>query len=630
MLTASELADPTARPLSGDKGVLRLLTCGSVDDGKSTLIGRLLYDCQLIFEDQLASLAADTERFGVTGSGELDLALLLDGLQAEREQGITIDVAYRFFETSRRKFIVADAPGHEQYTRNMATGASMAALAILLVDARKGLLTQTRRHSYIASLFGIRHVALAVNKMDAVDWDADRFTAISDQYCGFAADLGIPHVRCFPVSATRGDNVTRPSSSMPWYSGPTLLEYLENVDVSSERGEKPFRMFVQWVNRSKEGSRGYSGTISAGVIAPGDPVVVLPSGIKTRVQSIVTADGELSQASAGRAITLTLTDQVDVSRGDVIAEPENRPTVAEQFAAHVLCMSDHPLLPGRSYLLALGTSLVRAEVTEIRHKVNVNTLEHLSAKQLEQNEIGHCNISLDRPVAFDRYANSRELGGFILIDRLTNATIACGMIDFPLRRATNVPVQAFEIDKAVRSDLKHQTPCVLWFTGLSGAGKSTIAGAVEAVLHRQGRHTMLLDGDNIRHGLNKDLGFTDADRVENIRRITEVAKLMVEAGLIVIVSFISPFREERERARERFDEEEFFEIYVNTPLEVCESRDPKGLYKLARSGRLPNLTGLGSPYEPPERPELELSTTDDTPAGLANRVVQMLRERRRI
>jgi bifunctional enzyme CysN/CysC len=611
---------------AGDHGLLRFLTCGSVDDGKSTLIGRLLYDCKLLYDDQLSALEKDSARFGTTGE-KFDMALLVDGLQAEREQGITIDVAYRFFASKRRKFIVADTPGHEQYTRNMATGASTADLAILLVDARKGLLTQTHRHSYIVSLLGIRNVVLAVNKMDLVDWDRATFDAIAADYRAFAERIGITNVVTIPLSALTGDNVTQPSDAMSWYAGPTLLEHLETVEVSSDLASRPFRMPIQWVNRPHLDFRGFSGTIAGGVVKPGDRVVVLPSGRTTTVKRIVTMDGDLPEASAGRAVTLTLADEIDMSRGDIIAADVERPTLAEQFAAHMVWMSDQPMLPGRPYLLAIGGNLVSAQMTELKHKINVNTLEHVAAKHLDLNEVGFGNIALDRPIAFDPYAENREMGGFILIDRLTNATVACGMINFALRRATNIHWQPTRIDKAARAAIKSQKPCVLWFTGLSGAGKSTIADLVEQSLARSGRHTIILDGDNVRHGLNRDLGFADEDRVENIRRVAEVSKLMVQAGLIVLVSFISPFRSERRMARDMVDAGEFLEIYVDTPLAVCEERDPKGLYKLARSGKLPNLTGIGSAYEAPESPDVVFSAGSKTPPELAEEVLAALKDR---
>ena len=615
-----------ARAAPTESQLLRFLTCGSVDDGKSTLIGRLLYDCRLLLEDQLAALATDSVRFGTTGT-DLDLALLVDGLQAEREQGITIDVAYRYFATLRRKFIVADTPGHEQYTRNMVTGASTAELAVLLIDARKGLLPQTRRHSHIVALLGIHDVVVVVNKMDAIGWDKAAFERIKSEYLTFAAKVGFARVLCIPASALHGDNVTRRSDAMPWYDGPTLIEHLESVEILSGATDRPFRMPVQWVNRPNSQFRGYCGTLASGKVRRGDRLAVLPSGAAVVVARIVTRNGDLEEAVAGQAITLTLAEAVDISRGDVLAARDARPAVADQFSAHVIWMSEQPMLPGRSYLLQTGTALVPAQVTELKYKVSVNTLEQIAAKHLDLNEIGLCNIVVDRAIAFDPYAENRDMGGFILIDRITNATAACGMIDFPLRRSTNIHWQALEIDKNARAMLKGQKPCVLWLTGLSGAGKSTIANVVEQLLHQQGRHTVLLDGDNIRHGLNRDLGFTDEDRVENIRRVAEVAKLVVEAGLIVIVSFISPFRSERRMARGLVGEEEFIEIYVNTPLAICEARDPKGLYRLARTGKLPNLTGIGSAYEPPERPELVLAAGTRPPDVLAEEVVAMLKRR---
>jgi bifunctional enzyme CysN/CysC len=616
-------ADPAPRA----RRLLRFLTCGSVDDGKSTLIGRLLYDCKLLLDDQLAALATDSARFGATGE-DLDMALLIDGLQAEREQGITIDVAYCYFATARRKFIVADAPGHEQYTRNMATGASTAELAVLLVDAFKGLLTQTRRHSHIVALLGIRDVVLVVNKMDAVGWRKSEFERIRSDYLAFAAGLGFGNVTCIPASALYGDNVTRRSDAMPWYRGPILLEYLESVEVSSNALGKPFRMPIQWVNRSSSQFRGYCGTIVSGRVWPGDRLALLPAGRMVEVARIVTAGGDLSEATAGQAVTLTLTEEVDVSRGDVLAAYDARPAVAEQFSAHVIWMSEQPMLPGRSYLLQIGTALAPAQITELKHKVNVNTFEHVAAKHLDLNEIAVCNLALDRAIAFDPYAENRDMGAFILIDRLSNATVACGMIDFALRRAANIHWQALKVDKAARASLKRQKPCILWLTGLSGAGKSTIADLVEQSLHHLGHHTIVLDGDNVRHGLNRDLGFTDEDRVENIRRVAEVAKLMAEAGLIVIVSFISPFRSERRMARDLMGKEEFIEVYVDTPLDICEARDPKGLYKLARAGKLPNLTGIGSAYEPPEHAELVLDGAAKPPAELAREVLATLDQRR--
>jgi bifunctional enzyme CysN/CysC len=613
-------------PFRQQRKLLRFLTCGSVDDGKSTLIGRLLYDCKLLFDDQLAALLSDSRRFGTTDN-EPDFALLVDGLQAEREQGITIDVAYRYFATARRKFIVADTPGHEQYTRNMATGASTSDLAVLLIDASKGLLTQTRRHSHIAALLGIGNILAVVNKMDAVAWSRTVFERIRDEYRTFAADIGIANVPCVPVSALLGDNVVRRSAEMGWYAGPTLLDHLENGEVSADAAGKPFRMPVQWVNRPSSEFRGYCGMIAAGKVRPGDRLALLPADRTVEVARIVTFDGELDEAVAGQAVTLTLTSEVDISRGDVLTADDARAGIAEQFSAHLIWMSEQPMLPGRSYLLRAGGALVPAQVTELKHKINVNTLDHVAAKYLELNDIGVCNIALDRAIAFDPYAENRDLGGFILIDRITNATLACGMIAFALRRAANIHWQALKVDKNARTALKGHKPCVLWLTGLSAAGKSTIADLVEQSLHRSGHHTVLLDGDNIRHGLNRDLGFTDEDRVENIRRVAEVAKLMLEAGLIVIVSFISPFRSERRMARSLVGKDEFIEIFVDTPIEICEARDPKGLYRLARAGKLPNLTGIGSPYEPPEHPELVLAGGAQSPEALAEEVLARLKQR---
>jgi bifunctional enzyme CysN/CysC len=610
------------------KGLLRFITCGSVDDGKSTLIGRLLHDTKLLLDDQVAALESDSRKHG-TQNGELDFALLVDGLAAEREQGITIDVAYRFFGTERRKFIVADCPGHEQYTRNMATGASTADLAVVLVDARKGLLTQTHRHSYIVSLLGIRHVVLAVNKMDLVGYDQSVFDAIVDGYRELAAQLGIPQVQAIPLSALKGDNMIAASTAMPWYAGPTLLDHLEQVNVEqvqvdSASSNAAFRLPVQWVNRPNQDFRGFAGTVVGGTVALGDEVAVLPSGRRSTVARIVTADGDLVQAGDGQAITLTLADEVDASRGDVIAAASDPPEVADQFAAHLLWMGDERLLPGRPYLLKLGTQTVGASVTEIKHKVDVNTQEHLAAKHLELNEVAYCNLHLDQPVAFEPYARNRALGAFILIDRQSNATVAAGTLDFALRRAGNIHWQHMDVDKQARARIKHQQPRCLWFTGLSGAGKSTVANLVEKKLLAMGQHTYLLDGDNVRHGLNKDLGFTDEDRVENIRRVAEVAKLMTDAGLIVLVSFISPFRAEREMARALFDEGEFLEVFVDTPLAEAERRDVKGLYAKARRGELRNFTGIDSPYEAPETPELHLMASESSPVELAEQVIRAL------
>jgi bifunctional enzyme CysN/CysC len=610
------------------KQLLRFITCGSVDDGKSTLIGRLLHDTRLLLDDQLAALEADSLRHG-TQNGRIDFALLVDGLQAEREQGITIDVAYRFFNTDRRKFIVADCPGHEQYTRNMATGASTADLAIVLVDARKGLLTQTRRHSYIVSLLGIRHVVLAVNKMDLVDCDEAVFARIVEDYRALAAQLGIPHVTAIPLSALDGDNMLASSPRMPWYTGTPLLEHLETVDILEDdrshslRGGD-LRLPVQWVCRPDQNFRGFAGTIVSGAARVGDGIVALPSGRRSRIARIVSGDADFDTAIRGQAVTLTLEDEIDISRGDVIAAVDSPPEVADQFAAHLLWMGEHALLPGRPYWLKIGARTVGASITEIKHRVDVNTQDHLAAKHLELNEVGFCNLHLDQPVAFEPYADSRELGGFILIDRQTNATVAAGTLNFALRRAANIHWQHLEVDKAARARSMGQAPRCVWFTGLSGSGKSTVANLVEKRLMAMGLHTYILDGDNVRHGLNKDLGFSDEDRVENIRRVAEVAKLMVDAGLIVLVSFISPFRAERRLARELFDAGEFVEVFVDTPLDVAERRDVKGLYAKARAGKIPNFTGIDSPYEVPEAPELRLDTLAESSEALAERVVARL------
>ncbi|SDG66223.1 sulfate adenylyltransferase subunit CysN [Roseospirillum parvum] len=610
------------------KDLLRVLTCGSVDDGKSTLLGRLLYDCRLLFEDQLAALESDSGRFGTTGSGNLDFALLVDGLAAEREQGITIDVAYRFFATEKRKFIVADAPGHEQYTRNMVTGASTADVALLLIDARKGMVTQTRRHLTIAGLLGLRHVVVAVNKMDLVDWDQGTFERIAADVRTFAGKISLPEVTCLPLSALTGANVSTPAGEVaPWHHGPCLLEHLETLPVAEQESTGPFRLPVQWVNRPHLDFRGFTGTVTGGPLAAGAEVAVLPGGQTARVSRIVTHDGDLQVALPGQAVTLTLDSEVDVSRGDVIAPVEARPEIADQLAAHVVWLSDTPLLPGRGYLMRLGPAQVGAQVTEIKHALNVNTLDHLAAKHLELNDVALCNLALDRPLPFDPYRDNREGGAFILIDRLTNATVGCGMIDFALRRAGNIHWHTMKVDRAARASAKGQRPCVLWFTGLSGAGKSTVADRVEQMLAARGRHTMTLDGDNVRHGLNRDLGFTDEDRVENIRRVGEVARLMADAGLIVLVSFISPFRSERRLARELMPDGEFLEVFVDAPLEVCEQRDPKGLYKKARAGQIPNFTGIGSAYEPPENPELTLAADQHNPEALAEQVLTLLTTR---
>ena len=604
------------------KSLLRFITCGSVDDGKSTLIGRLLYDSKMIFEDQLAALEADSRRIGTQGQ-EIDFALLVDGLAAEREQGITIDVAYRFFATDKRKFIVADTPGHEQYTRNMVTGASTADLAVILVDARKGVLTQTRRHSYLAHLIGIRNLVLAVNKMDLIGYDRVRYDEIVADYSAFARSIGIAAFTPMPISGFKGDNITARSANTPWYAGPTLMEHLETVELDATGEQaKPFRMPVQWVNRPNLDFRGFAGLIAAGSVKPGDAIRVLPSGRTSTVARIVTFDAD--QAVAGQSVTLTLADEVDCSRGDVIAPANAPPEVADQFEATIVWMADEPMLAGRAYLLKLATQTVSATVQAPKYQVNVNTLEHLAAKTLELNAIGVATLSTDRPIVFEPYADSRDLGGFILIDKITNATVAAGMLNFALRRSQNVHWQAVDIGRGRHAALKNQTPAVLWLTGLSGAGKSTIANLVETKLARMNRHTFLLDGDNVRHGLNKDLGFTDADRVENIRRVGEVARLMTDAGLIVITAFISPFRAERDMVRAMLPHGEFFEIHIDTPLAEAERRDVKGLYAKARSGQLKNFTGVDSPYEPPERPELRIDTTAMTADEAAQLIVDAL------
>ena len=606
--------------------LLRFLTCGSVDDGKSTLIGRLLYDSQLILDDQLATLARDSARHGTTGT-DLDFALLVDGLEAEREQGITIDVAYRFFSTPRRSFIVADTPGHEQYTRNMATGASGSDVAVILIDARKGVLTQTRRHTYICWLLGIQHICVAVNKIDLVEYSGERFHHIVGDYLGFAQSLSFGSITAIPLSARLGDNVTQRSERMGWYEGPTLLEYLESVEVDLALDDKPFRFPVQWVNRANQDFRGFCGTVASGSIRAGDRVVVAQSGREASVRRIITADGDLPAAHPGDAVTLTLSDEVDIARGDVLARPESRPEVVDQFAAHVLWMAEEPMFPGRSYLLRIGTKYVPARITTLKHKVDVNNLDHIAARTLALNEIGLCNIATSTPVAFDPYAENRETGAFILIDRYTNATAGAGMVSFGLRRATNIHRQSLLIDKSARTRLHGHQATILWFTGLPGSGKSTIANIVERELHSRGAHTYLLDGDNVRHGLSRDLGFTDADRVENIRRVGEVAKLFVDAGMIVLCSFISPFRAERRMVRELMGEGEFIEVYVDTALDECIRRDPKGLYARARAGNIKNFTGIDSPYEPPEAAEVVIRTDQHSAEEAAQRVIDELQAR---
>jgi bifunctional enzyme CysN/CysC len=607
------------------KSMLRFITCGSVDDGKSTLIGRLLYDSKVIFEDQLAALEADSRRVGTQGH-ELDFALLVDGLAAEREQGITIDVAHRFFTTTKRKFIVADTPGHEQYTRNMVTGASTADLAVILVDARKGVLTQTRRHSYLAHLVGIRHIVLAVTKMDLVGYDPQVFERIVADYAAFTRSIGVERFVPVPISGVRGDNITAaPSANTPWYEGPSLIHHLETVEVDATADQaKPFRMPVQWVNRPNLDFRGFAGLIASGAVRPGDAIRVLPAGKTSTVSRIVTMDGDLDEAVAGQSVTLCFADELDCSRGDVVVAADAPPQVADQFEATLVWMSDDALVPGRAYWLELGTQTVSATVHAPKYVVNVNTMEHLAAKTLELNAIGVATVTTDRQIVFEPYAHSRTLGGFILIDKLTNATAAAGMLHFSLRRAQNVHWQAVDISREMHAQMKHQKPAVLWFTGLSGAGKSTIANLVERKLYRMNRHTFLLDGDNVRHGLNKDLGFTEADRIENIRRVGEVATLMANAGLIVITSFISPFRAEREMVRRMLPEGEFLEVFIDTPLEEAERRDVKGLYKKARAGQLKNFTGIDSPYEPPTSPEIRIDTTTMSPEAAAELIVNAL------
>lgn len=624
--TDALIADDINAYLEGHrhKSLLRFITCGSVDDGKSTLIGRLLFDSKMIFEDQLAALVADSKRVGTQG-GEIDFALLVDGLAAEREQGITIDVAYRFFATEKRKFIVADCPGHEQYTRNMVTGASTADLAVILVDARKGVLVQTRRHSYLAHLIGIRNIVLAVNKMDLIDYDRDRYDAICDAYRSFAASIGIADVTCIPISGFRGDNITTQSSNMPWFSGVPLMAHLETVVLDQEVDQlTAFRMPVQWVNRPNLDFRGFSGLVAAGSVRPGDAVRVLPSGKTSTVSKIVAQDSEPKEALAGQSVTICLTDEIDCSRGDTIAAADSPPEVSNQFEATIVWMDDDALRPGRAYWLKLGTQMVSATVQAPKYVINVNTMAQLAAKTLELNAIGVAEVATDKPIVFEPYSQNRALGGFILIDKMTNRTVGAGMLHFALRRAQNVHWQPTDIGREDHAALKNQQPRVLWFTGLSGSGKSTIANEVEKSLNLMNRHTFLLDGDNVRHGLNKDLGFTEADRIENIRRVGEVAKLMADAGLIVLTAFISPFRAERDMVRKMLPEGEFIEIFVDTPLEIAEARDVKGLYKKARSGALKNFTGIDSPYEPPENPEIRVNTVEMTPAEAAQHIIRAI------
>ncbi len=604
------------------KGLLRFITCGSVDDGKSTLIGRLLYDSKMIFEDQLTALEADSKRIGTQGQ-EIDFALLVDGLAAEREQGITIDVAYRFFSTEKRKFIVADTPGHEQYTRNMVTGASTADVAVVLVDARKGVLTQTRRHSYLVKLMGIKNVVLAINKMDMVDYSQKVFESIEQDYLAFAKQLGGLNVTPIPMSALRGDNILERSSRMPWFHGTTLMGFLETVPLEHDRLSKlAFRMPVQWVNRPHQDFRGFSGTVASGTVQAGQRIRVQPSGREVNIARIVTQDGDLTHATAGQAITITLAEEVDASRGDMFCTAQSPATVADQFQAHVVWMAQDTLMPGRSYWLKCGTQIVNASITKIKHQINVNTLEHIAADKLELNAVAECNLATDKPLVFDSYADNSGTGGFVLIDRLNHLTVAAGVIDHPLRRAQNVQPQHFQVNKEARARLNNQKPCVLWFTGLSGSGKSTIANELEKKLFEMGHRTYVLDGDNVRHGLNKNLGFTQEDRVENIRRVAEVAKLMVDAGLIVITTFISPYRADRDMARTLFGSGEFFEIFVDTPLGVCEQRDPKGLYKKARKGEIKNFTGIDSAYEAPQRADITINTQTQT---IEETLVQLLK-----
>jgi bifunctional enzyme CysN/CysC len=606
------------------KSLLRFITCGSVDDGKSTLIGRLLYDSKMIFEDQLEALQADSKSVGTQGQ-EIDFALLVDGLAAEREQGITIDVAYRFFSTEKRKFIVADCPGHEQYTRNMVTGASTADLAVILIDARKGVLVQTRRHSYLCNLVGIKNIVLAVNKMDLIDYDQAKYDAIIAEYTAFASEIGIDNFTAMPISGFKGDNITENSANTPWYSGEPLMAHLETVKLDLDASQsKPLRMPVQWVNRPNLDFRGFSGQIATGTVKPGDEVRVLPSGKTTTVSKIVTLGGDLEEAVAGQSVTLCFDDEIDCSRGDVIATADDPPEVSDQFEATIVWMDDNALLPGRAYWLKLGTQMVSATVQEPKYSIDVNTMQHMAAKTLDLNAIGVGEIATDKPIVFEAYADNRTLGGFILIDKITNATVGAGMLHFSLRRAQNVHWQATDITREAHADLKNQKPKVLWFTGLSGSGKSTIANEVEKLLNMMNRHTFLLDGDNVRHGLNKDLGFTEADRIENIRRVGEVAKLMTDAGLIVLTAFISPFRAERNMVRAMLPESEFVEIFVDTPLEVAEKRDVKGLYKKARAGELKNFTGIDSPYEPPEKPDIRVNTVEMTPVEAAEYIIRQI------
>lgn len=607
------------------KSLLRFITCGSVDDGKSTLIGRLLYDSRLVTEDQIEAAELDSKKSGTRG-GEMDLALLVDGLAAEREQGITIDVAYRYFSTPKRKFIVADTPGHEQYTRNMATGASTADLAVLLVDARHGVQVQTRRHAFITSLLGIRNMIVAVNKMDLVGYSQHDFNVIEEEFCAFSADLGFEDIYCVPVVATDGDNITSASPNLGWFRGVSLLEYLENMEVVDHSGNQPFRLPVQWVNRANSEFRGFAGTVAGGKVRPGDEIIVLPSGARSSIDRIITMDGDLEAGETGQAVTLMLKDEIDVSRGSLICSRDHPAEQSAQFQAHIVWMSDKKMYPGRSYRLKTVNQMVPVSITALKYRINVNDLTHEAARHLKLNEVGVCNITLGKPITFDAYKDNRQTGAFILIDSLTNETIGAGMLDFSLYRASNVVWQELEVGKAQRANQKNQKPAVLWFTGLSGSGKSTIANLVEKKLFEMGRHTYTLDGDNVRYGLNKDLGFKNEDRVENIRRVSETAKLMADAGLIVLVSFISPFHAERQMARNMMDEGEFVEIFVDTPLDVAEARDVKGLYKKARAGEIKNFTGISSEYQEPNHPEMRVNTVDLTAEKSAERIVDFLWE----
>ena len=607
------------------KGSLRFITCGSVDDGKSTLLGRLLYDSKTVFEDQLSATHVESKKYGTQGD-KVDLALLVDGLQAEREQGITIDVAYRYFETDKRKFIAADTPGHEQYTRNMATGASSAELAIILIDARKGVLDQTRRHSYIVSLLGIRDVVLAVNKMDLMEFSQNTFDEIVAEYHEFSEELGIETIMAIPLSALDGDNVFNQSENTPWYEGPTLIEYLETVKINRNNSMKSFRMPVQWVNRPNLDFRGFCGTVASGSILVGDTITASLSGRTSKVSKILDPDGEVDSATSGQAITICLDDELDISRGDMLVAGDSKAEIADQFAAHIIWMSDEELLPERSYIMRFASAQAIGQITDLVHRIDVNSHEHLAAKTLQLNEVGYCKVALDKAIAFDHYEDCRGTGSFVLIDRYTNATVGAGTIDFALRRASNIEWHEMKVNKAVRAKANNQKACVLWFTGFSGSGKSTVADRLEQKLHALGKRTYLLDGDNVRHGLNKDLGFTDQDRVENIRRVAEVSKLMVDAGLIVLTSFISPFRSERHMARALLDDGEFFEVFVDTPLEVCEARDPKGLYKKARAGELKNFTGIDSEYEAPDSAEIVLKGDEFSPDELADQIIEVLLE----